>query len=244
MSDDTYTSGSERLIYHIFADIGVESEPLSAYGNVVRVGINPRDTNESDPIKADARAIPLEPGADLAVLHPPCTKWSPLTSISGDPDDHPDMIPLARELGKELADHYIIENRPNAPLRDPVRLKGDIFGLPIEYERAFETSFHVEQPTIHMTFGTECSTYFSADRSKDWWRSVKGVSGDYPKEELVKGGIPAPYIHYLMRAYLRETVDTGMARSDPAQKLTVTDGGTAALSDTDSDRDGGDAGDE
>jgi hypothetical protein len=214
-------------ILHCFADTGVESETLSAYGDVVRVGIDPRDTNYSAPIQADANALPLKDGVTFAfgLFHPPCTRWSDMPDANKD-GDAPDLIPLAREIGENHCEHYIIENKPQAPLKDPVRLKGDMFGLPIEYERAFETSFHVEQPTIHMTLGTECSTYYYADRSAEWWHSVKGVSREYPKQQLAKSGIPAPYINYLARAWLRATVDDAPARSKGDQMHAIPDGGS------------------
>lgn len=204
----------ERRILHCFADIGVESEPLLAYGSVVRVGLNARDTNGSLPIRADARQLPFPDDLrfDLGVFHPPCTKWSSMPGANKN-GDAPDFIPLAREIAAKHCDHYIIENQPRAPLHDPVRLQGNMFGLPIKYERAFETSFHVEQPAIHMTLDTECSTYYYSDRSTEWWKSVKGVSADYPKQQLAKSGTPAAYIHYLARAWLRATVDDAPARS-------------------------------
>jgi len=210
-------------ILHCFADTGVESEPLGAYGDVVRVGLNPRDSNGSQPIQADANALPFADDTTFAfgLFHPPCTRWSDMP----DAGDAPNLIPLARELGERYCEHYIIENKPAAPLRDPVRLKGDMFGLPIEYDRAFETSFHVEQPAIHMTLGTECSTYYYSDRSTEWWHSVKGVAGDYPKQRLAKSGTPAAYVHYLARAWLRETVDGGRARSKASEMHAATDGG-------------------
>jgi len=206
-----------RRILHCFADTGVEAEPLGAYGDVVRIGLEPRDSNDSQPIQADATALPIADDItfDLGLFHPPCTRWSDMPSA--DVDGAPNLIPTAREIAERHCDHWIIENKPRAPLRDPVRLKGDMFGLPIEYERAFETSFHIEQPTIHMTLGTECSTYYYADRSAEWWHSVKGVSGDYPKQRLAKSGTPAPYIHYLARAWLRATVDRKRARSTSAE---------------------------
>ncbi len=206
-----------RRILHCFADTGVEAEPLGAYGDVVRIGLEPRDSNDSQPIQADATALPIASDAtfDLGLFHPPCTRWSDMPSA--DVDGAPNLIPAARDIAERHCDHWIIENKPRAPLRDPVRLKGDMFGLPIEYERAFETSFHAEQPTIHMTLGTECSTYYYADRSAEWWHSVKGVSGDYPKQRLAKSGTPAPYIHYLARAWLRATVDRKRARSTSAE---------------------------
>ena len=195
----------DPLIYHIFADVGVESEPLSAYGRVVRVGLDPLDTNESEPVKADASELPLKPGADLAILHPPCQKWSSATRGRG---DHPDLILLAREIGKEYAEDYIIENVPAAPLHDPVELEGRMFGLPITYKRAFETSFHVEQPAMYGNLLADGGVLARHSATGGWqgseslWRSIKQVTGDYPTTDLKRSGIPAPYIHYLMRWWL------------------------------------------
>lgn len=200
----------DALIYHIFADVGVESEPLSAYGRVVRVGLDPIDTNQSEPIKADANNLPLKPGADLAMLHPPCQRWSSLTPIHGNPEDHPDLIPLSREIGEELAEDYIIENVPQAPLKSPVKLTGRMFGLPIRYERAFETSFHVEQPPRHKPLVADGNGAKAGDwnGSIEKWRSIKQVSGPYPPNDLKRSGIPAPYIHYLMRWWCKSRGDS------------------------------------
>lgn len=213
MTDATCEGGMERpLIYHIFADVGVESEPLSAYGRVARVGLDPLDTNESEPVQADARNLPLKPGADLAVLHPPCQKWANQTHINGDRDDHADLIPLAREIGQKYADEYIIENVPNAPLNDPVTLEGRMFGLPITYRRAFETSFHVEQPAMYGNLLADGGVLADHQETGGWqgsaqlWRSIKQVSGDYPVRDLKRSGIPAPYIHYLMRWWSERNV--------------------------------------
>ena len=223
MTDTDDGAGHGRAILHCFADMGVESEALAAYGNVVRVGIDPRDydANPSTPVQADASKpdeLPFEEGQfKLGLFHAPCTRWANVTNISGDPEDHPNLIPEAREIGERYCEHYIIENQPQAPLRDPVTLDGSMWGLPIKYERAFETSFHVEQPTRQATLvpATECSPYFYSDRSRAWWASVKGYTGDYPKQHLAKNCLPNQYVHYLMRAYLRATnsVDAKEARS-------------------------------
>lgn len=200
-------SHDEPLIYHLFADVGVESEPLSAYGRVVRVGLDPLDTNASEPVAGDVRELPLRPGADLALLHPPCQRWSTATR-GRDPNRHPDLIPLARDIGREYAEDYIIENVPNAPLHNPVRLNGRMFGLPIEYERAFETSFHVEQPPMYQNLAADGGPFAAHQETGGWqgserlWRVVKQVSGDYPAEDMKRSGIPAPYIHYLTRWWL------------------------------------------
>lgn len=205
-------------ILHCFADVGVESEPLSAYGEVVRVGLNPRDTNDSQPVKADANALPFGDGVtfDLGLFHPPCQKWSTASRGRG---DHPDLIPLARDIGERYAEHYIIENVPSAPLNQPVYLDGRMFGLPITYRRAFETSFHVEQPRMYNDLLAPDGPLADHQETGGWqgderlWRSIKQVSGDYPTRDLKRSGIPAPYIHYLARAWVRATVDDEPDRS-------------------------------
>jgi hypothetical protein len=209
----------EPLILHCFADYGTESEVLSDFGNVIRVGIDPKNTNESTPIKADAHIkdkgwdFPIKDGVtfDLGLFHPVCSRWAATTSISGDPDEHENMIPSARILAEKYCDHHIIENVPRAPLNDPVVLNGRMFGMPIEYKRAFETSFEVPQPPrlkqLLTTDGpsekAETSSFFFSERSKEWWAAVKNYSPKpYPKSHLAKNAIPAPFIYYLVRLWL------------------------------------------
>lgn len=198
------------LIYHVFADVGVESEPLSVYGRVVRVGLDPLDTNDSEPVKADARNLPLKPGADLAVLHPPCQRWAPQTHISGDRDEHPNFLPLARRIGEEYAEDYIIENVPTAPLEDPTVLDGRMFGLPVAYRRAFETTFQVDVPPAQATLA-DGGAFATHSATGNWngdarlWRTVKQVAGDYPARDMKRSGIPAPYIHHLIREWMEQT---------------------------------------
>ncbi|WP_255149001.1 hypothetical protein [Halorarius halobius] len=197
-------------IGHFFADTGVESEPLSAYGEVHRFGLDPSDTR----FTAATYAVDLSTETpdvdtfDLALFHPPCPRWSTATR-DRDADSHPNLIPRARELGRFLADDWIIENVPNAPLNSPVRLNGRMFGLPIDYERAFETTFHVEQPPAYQNLIADGGPFAAHQETGGWqgsaalWRSVKQVSGDYRAEDLKRSGMPSPYIHYLMRWFLR-----------------------------------------
>ncbi len=195
----------DTVICHLFADHGAESEPLSRYGEVHRYTIDP----EPNPYCESTTQMDLlesEPDidADLVVAHPKCTKWSDMPNV--DPDDHENQIPRARELCQQISDHYIIENKPRAPLRDPTKLTGQMFGLPIKYERAFETSFRVRSPPRERTLQEKTvSPYFYSDRSTEWWKSIKGYHGDYPKQHLSKNALPSVYIDCLVRSWLRAT---------------------------------------
>jgi len=91
--------GGGLSILHVFADKGVEAEVLGKYGDAVRIGLNAVPNDASQGIKADANFMPIKPGVtfDLGVFHPPCGQWADLTSITGDPEGFPDLIPLSRE---------------------------------------------------------------------------------------------------------------------------------------------------
>jgi len=198
-------------IAHLYADIGVEDEVLHTYGDVTRVGIDPQPNPFSDEVKADARDPPIGDDFDLALLHPPCQKFS---IAGGDPDDHVDLIDDARRVGKEIADHYIIENVPQAPLRDPVVLNGKHFGKPVHYERAFETTFHVNQPSGRTQTPNIGPLDEQGDTSKQWvgsnegWRLSKGYSHDWPARDLKRSGIPRAYIEHLLYYWLT-ALETG-----------------------------------
>lgn len=198
-------TGTERIAY-CFADYGVEAEALASIGEVHRFTIDPKPnpycetTTQIDLMEE----TPDADGFDLWFGHPNCAKYCDMPNV--DPSDHEDQIPRARELAESMAAHYVIENKPRAPLRDPVRLNGRMFGLPLAYERAFETSFAVERPPIQQTIGGKTVTpYFYPDRTKDWWHATKGYSGRYPKEHIAKNALPSAYVRFLVRNWLEAT---------------------------------------
>lgn len=191
-------------IAHLFADHGTESEVLSAFGHVSRFTINPRPSAfDDETVKMDLMAEMPSDRFDLAVLHPSCAPWAQTTSISGDPDDHENQIPRSREIANRIAEHYVIENKPRAPLEDPTILTGKMFGLPIAYERAFESSFPLRAPPRQQELPTDVSVYFYSDRTHEWWKAVKGYRGEYPKEHLVRNALPAAYVWCLVRSWFK-----------------------------------------
>ena len=225
------TSGTERSrILHLFADTGIEDEVLHTFGDVTRVGINPEPNPFSTVIQADATDPPLNGRFDLSVAHPPCQRWSVATAGGGGgPDDHPNLIDEARDVCERLADHYIIENVRDAPLRDPVVMLGGQFGLPIHYPRAFETSFPVDHPKPAPRWSPDVGPLSEQGESGNaWvgrnvgWRLAKGYAYDWPARPLKRHGIPAAYIRRLLYWWL--AAQNGDTRSKQAT-LAQTDGG-------------------
>jgi len=193
-------------ILHCFADHGVESECLADYGDVIRIGLNAVDTNQSQPVKADAKSLPFTESAefDLGLFHPPCTKWSEMPSA--DTENAPNLIPLAREIAEQHCKDYIIENKPRAPLTEQVTLSGDMFGLPVDYKRAFETTFPLEQPPQQQRFSdSPGQPFFYTEYSKEWWASAKGYSPNYSAKHLSRNAVPRVYLEYILRHWIEAT---------------------------------------
>jgi hypothetical protein len=157
------------------------------------------------------RNIPLQGSVDfdIGLFHPPCQRWAVGSHIDGCPEEkHTNLIPTARKVAQKHCKHHIIENVPQAPLNDPVYLNGRMFGSPLKYERAFETSYHVKQPPREKTFADFSRDMAEHHRDGSWkgsieeWKSVKGYSGDYENRSLKREAVPRAYIDYLMRGYL------------------------------------------
>jgi len=199
---------SELTILHAYADTGIESEVLADYGDVTRVGLNPKDTNRSTPLKCDARDLPFQANTfDIGVFHPPCGFVSPLSDTkTGSREDWDNLIPDARREAQRVCKHYIIENKKQAQeyMDNPVILDGGMFGLPMDYARAFETTFAVEQPSqIRTIGGTTGQPFFNSEHSKEWWASAKGYRPRYQKGHIAKNAVPRAYLQYLLRAYFK-----------------------------------------
>lgn len=230
-----HSGGGSYRIAHLFADTGIEAEVLHTFGEVVRVGIDPEPNPFSTVIQADACDPPLSGGFDLAVAHPECQRFSRATAGGGsDPEDHPNQIPDAREACQRLADHYIVENVPQAPLHDPVKFTGGMFGMAIHYPRAFETSFYIPQPTRTTRFRPDRGPL--AEQGKDghaWvgtnegWRLAKGYSYDWPARGLKRHAVSAPYLRRLLYWWLA-AVDDDWSGPPTEQTRLATDGGSCS----------------
>lgn len=75
--------------------------------------------------------------ADVIHASPPCPRYSRMTAVSGNRDNHPDLIePLIKLLNK-IGKPYVIENVPGAPIDNPLILCGSSFGLRVRRHRLF-----------------------------------------------------------------------------------------------------------
>jgi len=108
---------------------------------VVGVDIDPQPHFPFEFHQGDALTYPLE-GFDAYHASPPCQAYS----MAGQQwrakgIEYPDLIGQTRELLKATGLPYVIENVLGAPLLNPVKLNGAMFGMRVRRTRLFETSF-------------------------------------------------------------------------------------------------------
>ena len=139
------------LLLDLFCCEGGASTGYAAAGfDIVGVDIDPQPDYPFSFIQADAveflahliavRAFLGNITVDAVSASPPCQRYSTSTQSTGTPDDHPDLVPIVRDLLDELGRPYIIENVEGAPVRRDVVLCGSMFDLPVRRHRVFELS--------------------------------------------------------------------------------------------------------
>lgn len=156
---------------------------------------------------------------------PPCQLFSAMTS-NENRKKHRNLIAPTRTLLRKTGLPYVIENVPGAPLLDPVKLCGEMFGLRVVRHRWFETNWPLEQP-FHLphrgkTIGAQRRSrgakmvlvgdpeayYFavygqtngSYKGSLKDWRSAMGI--DWMETHELSQAIPPAYTEWIGRRLL------------------------------------------
>lgn len=203
LGDEGRRRGGDLRIGHFFADWGVESERLAAYGDVHRFTIDPKPNefvDETTQIDLVEEEPDIEGQLDFGLWHPECYKWTQRSA-----EDAENQIPRVRELADRYCKEYVIENKPKAPLEAPpggskIVLDGSMFGLAVEYKRAFECSYEVTQPPRQPNWAPEHRV--ENTRPRQYWKAVKGYVGDYEAKPFITNALPAAYVDHLIRPIL------------------------------------------
>jgi DNA (cytosine-5)-methyltransferase 1 len=164
--------------------------------------------------QADAMTYPLD-GFSAAHASPPCQAYSRITRCQGDPSAHPDLLAPTREMLRHSDLAWIIENVPGAPMRTDYRLCGCMFGLAVQRERWFETSwrgFSLRPPCSHAAAAIGVYGYGGPRPGSgrisgrlQRWQDAMGI--DWMESLDLTQAIPPAYTEYLgneLLAHLRE----------------------------------------
>lgn len=115
---------------------------------VTGVDIAPQKNFPLDFIQADALEYVMAHWHeyDFIAASPPCQKYSRLTASAPSQNEHPDLIAAVREALIYSGKPYVIENVVGAPLRNPIMLCGQMFGLMTFRHRLFESNIPLTAP--------------------------------------------------------------------------------------------------
>jgi DNA (cytosine-5)-methyltransferase 1 len=139
-------------------------------------------------IRADALEFLAAHGHEFDAVHasPPCQAYTLLNHYNH--KDYPDLVAPTRELLVRLSVPWVMENVPQAPLRDPVRLCGAMFGIGVYRHRDFESSHPITAPA-HPRHVARCvrngylpgpdqfMTVTGGKHSQAWQRAAASVMG-------------------------------------------------------------------
>jgi len=215
--------------------------------DIRHVGVDIEDYNNTYPgdfVRADASHVAFMarfPSPSLLWLSPRCQAYSKLSYANAgryDWDRTPkEKYPTFADLNVRAVidavdpDHYIIENVATCDdLREPTRLNGLAFGLPIKNQRHFETSFPVPDAlgsgTPDIQIGSEYVRHELA--------AAKNVPAEWSESEI-RSAIPREFVRYLLYhcpsvpdVPLPKALKSHQSRLTD-QFATATDGGTPAF---------------
>lgn len=136
---------------------------------------------------------------DAVHASPPCQAHS---SVTRNKKIYPDLIPATRELLVATGLPYVIENVQGAPLKDPILLCGDMFGLKVARHRLFESNVYMTPPPCtHYYRDPTFLTHVPGDHSRGDYRDAMGVN--WMSVEASRQAIPPVFTKWIGEQLLR-----------------------------------------
>lgn len=175
---------------------------------IVGVDIKPQPRYPFTFYQADVFAAELISG-DFGFVwaSPPCQRYTQMLNHGLTPrTDHPDFIEPTRKMLIRSGRPYVIENVAGAPLLDPVRICGLMFGLQTLRHRFFECHFgfyvteheHPKHNGKGIRKQKDGGTYYRCyghETGKREWGKAMGI--DWMKTPELAQAIPPAYSKYI-----------------------------------------------
>ena len=186
--------------------------------DVVGVDIKPQKHYPFEFHRADAMTFPLD-GFDVVHASPPCQAHCDLKHM-WNAKKHTDLIEPTRRRLSESGKLYVIENVEGAPLVNPIKLCGTMFGLKtpgaeLRRHRLFETNWtlllvpqcqHKKEPRVIGVYGghgrDRRRTVNTQDFSTEARREAMGI--DWMTGTELSQAIPPAYTEFIGRQLMIE----------------------------------------
>jgi DNA (cytosine-5)-methyltransferase 1 len=195
---------SKPLLLDLFCCQGGASAGYVAAGfRVIGVDIDPQPRYPYDFVQGDALAVLDLLGDQVDAVHasPPCQGYSNAQRIMG--REHPMLIDAVREKLEALGKPYVIENVPGAPLKAPIELCGDMFGLRTYRHRLFESNAGLVAPA-HRPHPVQQIKMGRPLRVGDYYQAV----GNFSNVPYVRADMGVPW---MSRDGIRESIPPAYA---------------------------------
>lgn len=177
--------------------------------DVIGVDISPQPKYPFEFHQQDALTFSLE-GYDFIWASPPCQKHTKASKLQG--NEHHCFIEEIRQRLENQETPYCIENVVGAPLKNPILLCGEMFGIKTYRHRLFECSFPVEQPE-HPKHPKQQIKMGRPVKEGDYIQVVGHFSGveyaqkvmgiDWLGQNELREAIPPCYSKYIVEQYLK-----------------------------------------
>ena len=152
--------------------------------------------------------------ADFIWASPPCQAFTAYKRRKNHVKLKENLIPTVREMLKQSGKPYVIENVGGAPLINPVKLCGSMFGLDVQRHRYFESNFPIGQPKCDHTKWKPRFAPATNRKNKrktvevGVWRiplsvQQKAMGIDWMNLRELSQAIPPAYSEYIAKEFLK-----------------------------------------
>lgn len=153
---------------------------------------------------------------EIALIHasPPCQAYTTGGRVRAR-ESCPRLIEPVRDLLRKIGVPYVIENVEGAPLINPVRLCGSMFGLQVRRHRLFECSFPIEHPrcttAMHRAQGPVVGVYGHMHGEKGAWQGMapsnltswkRAMGIEWMTRDGLSQAIPPAYTRWIGEQFL------------------------------------------
>lgn len=202
----------------------------AGFQNIVGVDIHFQPHYPFEFVRADAFAYLAEHGAAYDVIHasPMCQAYSLTKNLPNVcADRYPQQIEPLRKLLQQIGKPYVIENVVGAPLRNPLKLFGHVFGLRVYRPRLFESNLLLFAPERRKFTGKirivrskarggfQAGDYLCIAGKGNYrlaeGKQAMGIDWDMTKQELNQA-VPPAYTEFIGRQLVRMVTTPGGIR--------------------------------